>query len=127
MSTVRDRPACSAAVSDNGNVHILVAGGCHGWCAKNPAIASAEIFDLQAGVWKTVASLPIPLSSAKMDLFGGKPTIVGGYDNMRENGELFQYYINEDTWRVQEHFKMRIPRSSPAVFTIPEYIFPECC
>ncbi len=90
LSTVRDRPACSLAQYDDGKVGILVAGGCNGWCVENPAIASAEIFDLTKWRWRRVSNLPKPISSAKLEMLDGLPTVVGGYDNEQRNELLYQ-------------------------------------
>ena len=64
MTEARDRPACTSINLPNGNIGILVAGGCKGWCVKNQPLKSAEVFDLKAEQWYNVADLPVPLGSA---------------------------------------------------------------
>ena len=69
MNVGRDRPACSLMNDpETGKVKVLVAGGCDGWCVENPALASAESWDPDTGVWTPVADMPTPLSSAKVIL-----------------------------------------------------------
>eukprot|EP00094_Tigriopus_californicus_P006154 TCALIF_05926-PA protein Name:"Similar to snk Serine protease snake (Drosophila melanogaster)" AED:0.19 eAED:0.19 QI:0/0.83/0.71/0.85/0.66/0.71/7/188/824 len=126
MSTRRDRPACSLVQTDEGKLFVLAAGGCDKWCAKNPAISSAEILDPETGKWSPVADLPIPLMSAQMQVFDGYPTIVGGYDNRDRNGKMFQYIIEEDRWYEHPTAKLRIPRSSAAVIQVPKNMFDDC-
>lgn len=125
LSTVRDRPACSVVVKDK-KVRIIAAGGCNGWCAKNPATKSAEMYDPELDIWETVADLPVPISSAKMELLDGVPTIVGGYDNEKQNGVLYQYFVDTNEWRPHPTTGMRIPRSSAAVFPVPKSLFKYC-
>ena len=106
-----------------GGIRILVAGGCNGWCVKKPAVNSAEMFNPDTRTWTRVADLPRPLSSAKMELFDGLPTIIGGYDNTQLSGELYQYHPDKDRWIPHPTAKMRIPRSSAAVFQVPRAMF----
>ncbi len=102
-----------------------MAGGCRGWCVEHPAIASAEIYDPDSDTWTPVAPLPRPLSSARMELFDGLPTVFGGFDNERQNDALYQYDPDGDAWRELET-KLRVPRSSAAVFQVPRSMFNDC-
>ena len=76
---------------------ILVAGGCNGWCIHNEAMSSAAIFDPDSNSWAPAAALPKPLSGARLELLDGLPTIVGGYDNDRQNDILYQVHWKPDT------------------------------
>ena len=105
---------------------MLVAGGCKGWCVKEPGIASAEMYDPMKNTWTTIANLPIGLNSARMELLDGLPTIVGGYNGETQNGVLYQYHADLNQWIPHPDAKLRIPRSSPAVFQVPRHLFPTC-
>jgi N-acetylneuraminic acid mutarotase len=103
-----------------------VAGGCQGWCAENPAIKTAEMYNPETNYWQRVADLPVPISSARLELLDGLPTIVGGYDNENQNGILYQYHADIDEWKPHPRVRMRIARSSPAVFQVPKTLFKYC-
>ena len=126
MSQVRDRPACSLVNMPDGSVRVLVAGGCNGWCVKNPPLASAEMYNPETETWTQVANLPVPLSSAKMDELDGVPTIVGGYDGSNQNDVLYQYKSETNEWVAHPKVKLRVPRSSAAVFQVPRTLFEFC-
>ena len=102
---------------------MIVAGGCNGWCADNQALADAEMYDLEANEWRPVKSLPEPLSSAKLELLNGKPTTIGGWNNNVQNGYLYQYDVDDNEWKAHPEVKLRIPRSSAAVFQVPREPF----
>ena len=104
----------------------MVAGGCKGWCVKEPGIASAEMYDPVENTWTAVADLPIGLNSHKMELLNGLPTIVGGFNGETQNGILYQYHVNLNQWIPHPDAEMRIPRSSAAVFQVPRHLFPSC-
>ena len=110
---------------------IIVAGGCKDWCNRGEPMSSAEIYDLETKKWKLAADMPLPLSSASMEVFDGLPTTVGGV-SMDENGgffgvsELYQYDITSNTWSPHPNTKMRTPRSSGAVFQVPRSYFHNC-
>ena len=97
---------------------VLVVGG---WFY----LSSAEIYDPEANSWFPAAALPVPLSSAKMELLDGKPTVFGGFDNTKQNDVLYQYDPDEDTWEALET-KLRVARSSAAVFQVPRSMFNDC-
>ena len=109
-------------------VRVLIAGGCEEWCVSNPAMSSAEMYDPVTNTWTPVADLPTTISSAKMELLDGLPTIVGGWndDIDTENNILYQYHSDLDQWKAHPDAKMRIARSSPAVFQVPRQLFPNC-
>ena len=109
-------------------VRVLVAGGCEEWCVSNPAMSSAEMYDPVTNTWTQVADLPTTINSAKMELLDGLPTIVGGYDGIAstQNDILYQYHPDLDQWKAHPDAKMRIARSSPAVFQVPRQLFPSC-
>ena len=123
MSIVRDRPACSLLNLPNGSIRVLVAGGCQGWCAKSRPEASAEMYNPETDSWTRVADLPKPLSSAKMEQLDGLPTIIGGIDGSTTNDILYQYYSDDDKWVAHPDMKLRIARSSAAVFQVPRELF----
>ena len=104
----------------------MVAGGCEGWCVYNPAIKSAEMYNPEDNSWTTVSNLPVPLSNARMDHLDGIPTIIGGFDNQKQNGVLYQYFVENDEWRQHPSVKLRIPRSKAAVFQVPQSLFNKC-
>ena len=120
----RDRPACAMFEAKGGRKQILVAGGCKESCIKFPATTESVIFDLYAwetgdrdNVWKKVADLPKPLSNARMELFEGLPTIIGGGKGRERssNSLLYQYHGEQDKWQVHGRVKMEVARTSPAV------------
>ena len=111
-------------------VNILVAGGCSFRCDKQdgkitPSLKSAELYDLELDKWLKVADLPVPLQSASMELLGGKPTIIGGFDSdsLDWNPILYQYDAELDEWKPLSNVRMRMPRSSAAVFQVPRDLF----
>ena len=106
-------------------IRILVAGGCKGWCVENPPIRHAEMYNPETGGWTQVADLPEPLSSAKMEQFDGLPTIVGGFNGTHQIGILYQYHPDLNQW-IPHRAKMRLPRSSAAVFQVPKHLFRSC-
>ena len=101
-----------------------MAGGCDGWCADHPPIKDAEMYNPETNEWTKVKDLPVALSSAKLELLGGRPTIIGGYniDENIQNGKLYQYFVEDDEWRAHD-VEMRLPRSSAAVFQVPRGFF----
>ena len=70
--------------------------------------------------------MPTPLSSAKMEYFGGKPTTVGGFDGTRKTNKLYQYDVRTDKWTINEKLRLSIPRNKPAVFQVPRTYFRNC-
>ena len=102
-----------------------MAGGCDGWCVKIPALNNTEMYDPETDQWIKVADLPVPLSSAKMELLEGRPTIIGGYNSDQKvfNNILYQYFVETNEWKPHPFVKMRIPRSSAAVFQVPRDLF----
>ncbi len=103
-----------------------MAGGCNGWCAKNKAVSTAEMYDPETNSWTRVRDLPEPLSSAQMTLFDGLPTIVGGYNNVARNKVLYQYHPQDNEWRPHPTTQLRLARSSPAVMQVPRQTFYDC-
>ena len=73
-----------------------------------------------------MADLPVTLNSAKMELLDGLPTIVGGWNEITQNGILYQYHSNLNQWKPHPNAQMRVPRSSAAVFQVPRHLFPTC-
>ena len=136
MPSPIDRHACSLLELENGKRQIILTGGCQGPCNKHPATKKTIIFDIEKWEkngrrnigWRTVADLPKPLSNAKMEIFGGLPTIIGGVDTTKDepNGELYQYYYKEDVWKVNDDIKMEAARISPAVVELPKDLFSYC-
>jgi hypothetical protein len=62
-----------------------------------------------------------------MDLLADIPTLIGGYDgkNRKENDVIYQYDLASDSWNLHPT-KLRIGRSSPAVFQIPKSLLWFC-
>ena len=106
-------------------VNVLVAGGCDGWCDKKPGLSDAEMYDPENDTWSPVASPPIEINSAKMELLGGRPTIIGGVSTRTKerNGKLYQYFVETNEWRIHPTEELRIPRSSAAAFQVPRSHF----
>ena len=106
---------------------ILVTGGCSGPCNETNALTSTEIYDPETNEWTEVASLPVPLYSAKMDLLDEIPTLIGGYDgaNLKDNDIIYQYHVMNNTW-TEFPRKLKVARSNPAVFQVPQSLFPKC-
>ena len=104
---------------------MLVAGGCDGWCVENEGLSDAEMYDPEKDIWFPVASLPFAINSAKMELLGGRPTIIGGYitTTKERNGKLYQYFVETNEWKVHPTAKLRVPRSSAAVVQAPRGVF----
>ena len=82
------------------------------------------MYNVETNEWIRLEDLPTPLSSAKLELLGGRPTIIGGYDNAAntQNGKLYQYFVETNEWKAHK-VEMRLPRSSAAVFQVPRNLF----
>ena len=82
------------------------------------------MYNLETNQWTEVASLPDGLNGHKMELLGGKPTIIGGFHSKTkdQNGILYQYEVENDRWQPHQT-RMRIPRSSHAAFQVPRELF----
>ena len=106
-------------------INIIVSGGCDGWCAEKDGIRNAEMYNPETDQWTDIADTPVPISSHKMELLEGRPTIIGGIDSAarRTNRHLYQYYVETDEWKPHPTITMRIPRSSAAVFQVPRELF----
>ena len=108
-----------------------MAGGCDKWCEvlsvpNEQPLSSAEIFDLQSGKWINAAYMPTPLSSAKMELFGGLPTTIGGYNGTSVTSNMYQYDVEADEWFVNQRLKLLQARNNAAVFQVPRQYFTNC-
>ena len=102
-----------------------MAGGCDGWCVENPSIKDAEMYNPRTDTWTPVADLPQSLNSARMELLGNRPTIIGGYDTIKNqrNGKLYQYFVETNEWKAHPYVEMRLPRSSHTSFQVPRDFF----
>ena len=108
--------------------NILVAGGCRETCSETDiGLQTAELYNPQTNEWRMIADLPVPLHSAKMDLLGDIPTLIGGYDgrNKNENDIIYQYDVINDSWNIHP-VQLRVGRSSPAVFQVPKSLLWFC-
>ena len=111
----------------NFQIKILVAGGCKGWCEETKIpLKSAEIYDPQSNRWTQVADMPEPIGSAKMEIFDGLPTTVGGTNGITQISTLYQYDITLDQWFPHPKAKLKTSRSSAAVFQVPRLHFRNC-
>lgn len=90
----------------------------------NFQLLSKGLFAFQLILRKCFELIWIKYSSAQLEMFGGYPTLIGGYieEEGRENGNLFQYIPEDNAW-IQHPTTMRIPRSRPAVFQVPRMLF----
>lgn len=63
-----------------------------------------------------------------MEVLNGIPTLVGGYNanTKKHNDVLYQYFHEDGEWRPHATLRMRIPRSSPAVFQVPRGLTDAC-
>ena len=108
-------------------IKILVAGGCKDWCDETiTPLQSAEIYDPQTNTWTPAADMPEPISSAGMELFDGLPTTVGGTNGVDQISTMYQYDITEDVWFPHKKAKLKVARSSAAVFQVPRLHFRNC-
>ena len=103
-----------------------MAGGCNGWCETNPPLSSAEIYDPETAEWTKAPDMPEPISGAKMELFDGFPTTVGGFNGTTQVETLYQYDIMYNEWFANPSTHLRIPRSSAAVFQVPRQHLRNC-
>lgn len=107
-----------------------MAGGCNGWCVKNPPIASAEMYDPSTDTWTQLPDLPFPVSGGRMEQLNGKPTIIAGATQGTPGGPVTQsnllvsYDSLNNQWNVDG--KITIPRSNHAVMQIPKQLIPVC-
>ena len=83
------------------------------------------MYNPETDQWTDIADTPRILSAHKMELLEGRPTIIGGYDSAADdwNELLYQYYVETDEWNAHSTVKMRLPRSSAAVFQVPSDLF----
>ena len=70
--------------------------------------------------------MPEPLSSAKMEIFDGLPTTIGGSNGTTQVATLYQYNITEDKWSPHKKEKLKVARSSAAAFQVPKLHFQNC-
>ena len=70
--------------------------------------------------------MPEPLSSAKMEIFDGLPTTIGGSNGTTQVATLYQYNITEDKWSPHKKEKSKVARSSAAAFQVPRLLFQNC-
>ena len=77
-------------------------------------------------MWTQAADMPEPISSAGMELFDGLPTTVGGTNGNVQISKMYQYNINEDRWLEHQKAKLKVARSSAAVFQVPRLHFQNC-
>ena len=111
-------------------VKVLVAGGCNGWCVKNPPINTAELYDPATNTWTKLPDLPFPISSGKMEQLNGKPTLIAGSTQNTPGGPVTQsnlmvaYDAEKNQWDVVG--KIKLPRSSHAVIQVPKNYLPTC-
>ena len=107
-----------------------MAGGCNGWCVKNPPVATAEMYDPATNTWTQLPDLPFPTSMAKMEQVNGKPTLIGGATQETPGGPVTQtnllvsYDYKTNQWNVDG--KIQLPRSSHAIIQIPKTLIPSC-
>ena len=89
---------------------------------------SAELYDPSTNTWEQLPDLPFRLHSAKMEMLGGLPTIFGGYnfDEKTQNDILLQYHYKTKQWKPHPINKLKLARSSAAVFQVPRNLFPAC-
>ena len=103
-----------------------MAGGCKEWCTNyTDSLSHAEMYNVDANEWNSVAKLPVPLQSARMELLEGRPTIIGGWDSNAKafNSVLYQYFVATDEWKAHPSIQLKMPRSSHAVFQVPRDLF----
>ena len=83
------------------------------------------MYNPRTNTWTPVAPLPVALNSARMELLGGKPTMIGGYNTETDtrNSKLWQYDVVNDKWTAHPNVEMRVPRSSFAAFQVPRGFF----
>ena len=107
-----------------------MAGGCDGWCAKNPPISTAEMYDPATDTWTQLPDLPFPLSASQMAQVNGKPTLIGGTTQETPKGPVTQtnalvsYDYKTNQW-IQDG-SINLPRSSHIVIQIPKAFLPVC-
>ena len=109
-----------------------MAGGCEGWCVREPPISKAEMYDPATDEWTTLPNLPFPISQARMENVDGKPTIIGGYTKntpkeskvVERLSTLVSYDVENNQWIVDG--KINVPRSSFATIQIPKSFIPGC-
>ena len=66
--------------------------------------------------------------SAKLELLGGLPTIIGGWNaqDQKDNEMLYQYHSETGEWIAHQSAKMRIARRGAAVFQVPRSLALTC-
>jgi len=86
---------------------VLMAGGYYGQCDDlsiyQPCVTGRTfIFDTKTGSAREVASLKYPRTDAAMELYGGKPLILGGHASSvwRSDGEMWN--MDTETWEEAE-------------------------
>jgi len=97
---------------------VLMAGG---WDDSYNPTGSTIIFDIKTGSARKVASLRYPRAYAAMELYRGKPLILGGYDGIewRSDGEMWN--MDTETWEEAD-MHLNIGRDSLSLVTLAEEI-----
>ena len=107
-----------------------MAGGCKGWCVKNPPTKTADLYDPATDTWTALPDLPFPIHSGKMTEINGKPTIIGGViledatKGVDQSNYMVSYDYESNQWNVDG--KIQLPRSSHAIIQIPKTQIPSC-
>ena len=75
-----------------------------------------------------ISTSQFTIFSAKLELLGGLPTIIGGWnaEDQKDNDMLFQYHSETGEWIAHPSAKMRIARKGAAVFQVPRSLAVTC-
>ena len=73
---------------------VLMAGGWRNYDISRRTV----IFDTKTGSAREVASLKYPRAFAAMELYGGKPLILGGYDDSKRRSDGEMWNMDTETW-----------------------------
>merc|ERR1711962_1940124 len=99
---------------------VLMAGG----YSDSDYTGRTVIFDTKTGSAREVASLKYPRAFGAIELYGGKPVILGGHDGGREwrsDGEMWN--MDTETWEETD-IHLNIAREGFSLVTLAEEI--EC-
>jgi len=118
----REWPRLTVGVSDHncvglGDIVLMVGGTSRGYTATGRTV----IFDTKTGSAREVASLKYPRMYAAMELYGGKPLVLGGYDGFvkRSDGEIWN--MDTETWEEAD-IHLNIGRGGFSLVTMSQEI-----
>jgi len=126
MNQARWTHACTV-VTLGGREAIIVAGG-RVTSGPGDELSTVEMMVIGQPFWKYKKSLPQPRLAPSMVVIAGRPQLSGGHYEIGRREEMFpgqvlEYSLQEDEWRVVARIK---GRSHHVALAVPSRLLPSC-